>query len=72
MASAAPSGITQVSTKPGQVQTRFYARKKDGHLGAAGLRRMRQLEDENVRLKRLVTDMTLAKHMLAEALRKTV
>jgi putative transposase len=33
-------------------------------------RRLRQLEDENARLKRLVADLTLDKHMLAEALRK--
>jgi len=35
------------------------------------LRRLRQLEDENGRLKRLVADLTLDKHMLSEALRKT-
>jgi putative transposase len=29
-----------------------------------------QLEDENARLKRLVADLTLDKHMLSEALRK--
>jgi putative transposase len=33
---------------------------------------MRQLEDENGRLKRLVADLTLDKHMLSEALRKKV
>jgi len=31
---------------------------------------LRQLEDENARLKRLVADLTLDKHMLSEALRK--
>jgi len=51
----------------------FYAwKKKYGHLGATEVRRMRQLEDENMCLKRLVADVTLDKHMLAEALRKTV
>jgi putative transposase len=34
------------------------------------VRRVRQLEYENARLKRLVADLTLDKHMLAEALRK--
>jgi putative transposase len=34
------------------------------------LGRLRQLEDENNRLKRLVADLTLDKHMLSEALRK--
>ena len=36
------------------------------------LRLMRQLEDENARLKRVVADLTLDKHMLSEALRKKV
>ena len=51
----------------------FYVwKKKFGHLGASEVRRLRQLEDENSRLKRLVADLTLDKHMLAEALRKKV
>ena len=32
----------------------------------------RQLEEENTRLKRLVADLSLDKHMLSEALRKKV
>ncbi len=35
------------------------------------MRRLRQLEDENTRLKRLMADLTLDKYMLAEALRKS-
>jgi len=31
---------------------------------------MRQLEDENMRLKPLVADLTLDKHMLAEGVAK--
>ena len=34
------------------------------------MRRLRQLEEENHRLKRVVADLTLDKHLLAEALRK--
>jgi putative transposase len=45
-------------------------RKKFAHLGERELRRMRQLEDEKRRLKGLVADLTLDKHMLSEALRK--
>jgi len=51
----------------------FYAWKtKYAHLGVSELRRLRQLEDENSRLKRLVADLSLDKHMRAEALRKKV
>jgi len=51
----------------------FYAwRKKYAHLGVSELRRLRQLEEENNRLKRLVADLSLDKHMLSEALRKKV
>ncbi len=39
------------------------------HLGVSELRKLRSLEDENGCLKRLIADLTLDKHMLAEALR---
>jgi putative transposase len=49
----------------------FYAwKKKYAHLGVSELRRLRQVEEENSRLKRLVADLSLDKHMLSEALRK--
>jgi putative transposase len=51
----------------------FYAwKKKYTHLGVSELRRLRQVEEENSRLKRLVADLSLDKHMLSEALRKKV
>ena len=51
----------------------FYAwKKRYAHLGVSELRRLRQLEEENSRLKRLVADLSLDKHMLSEALRKKV
>ena len=57
----------------GVSEATFYIwKKKYGHLGVSELRRLRQLEDENNRLKRLVADLTLDKHMLSEALRKKV
>ncbi len=65
--------IGDVCRQLGVSEATFYAwKKKYAHLGATELRRMRQLEDENRRLKRLVADLTLDKHMLAEALQKTV
>jgi putative transposase len=51
----------------------FYTWKKTyAHLGVSELRRLRQVEEENSRLKRLVADLSLDKHMLSEALRKKV
>jgi putative transposase len=51
----------------------FYAwKKKYAHLEVSELRRLRQLEEENSRLKRLVADLSLDKHRLSEALRKKV
>ena len=51
----------------------FYAwKKKYAHLDVRELRRLRRVEEENGRLKRLVADLSLDKHMLSEALRKKV
>ena len=49
----------------------FYRwKKKYAGMGVSELRRLRQLEDENRRLKRLVADLTLDKQMLQDALSK--
>jgi len=49
----------------------FYRwKKKYAGLGVAELRRLKQLEDENRRLKRLVADLTLDKQMLQDVLSK--
>jgi putative transposase len=41
-------------------------------MGVAELRRVRQLEDENRRLKQVVADLTLDKQILQEVLQKKV
>ena len=47
----------------------FYVwKKKYGELSTSELRKMRQLEEENARLKRLVADLTLDKVMLQDLL----
>ena len=49
----------------------FYNwRKKYGGLGASEVRRLRQLEEENAKLKRLVADLSLDKAMLQDVLAK--
>jgi putative transposase len=65
--------VGDVCRQLGVSEATFYTwKKKYAHLGVSQVRHLRQLEDENARLKRLVADLTLDKHMLAEALRKNV
>ena len=65
------TAIADVCRQLGISEATFYlGRKKFAHLGVSELRRLRSLEEENARLKRVVADLTLDKHMLAEALRK--
>jgi putative transposase len=44
--------------------------KKFGGLMPSELRKLRQLEEENSRLRRLVADLSLDKEMLQEVVRK--
>ena len=50
----------------------FYVRKKKyAHMGVSELRELRQLRDENARLKRLVADLTLDKQILTDVVKKS-
>lgn len=51
-------------------QTFYRWKRKFAGIGVAELRRLRQVEEENRRLKQLVADLTRDKQMLQEALRK--
>jgi len=51
-------------------QTFYRWKKKFGSLGAPEIRELRQLRDENKRLKQLVADLTLDKNILQESLKK--
>ena len=63
--------VAQVSRRMGISEATFYLWKKQyAHLSAAELREVRQLREENVKLKRLVADLTLDKVMLQEVLGK--
>jgi putative transposase len=63
--------VVDVCRKLGISQHTFYSwKKKYSGLGSSELRRMRQLEDENRKLKRLVADLSLDKHMLQEVIEK--
>lgn len=49
----------------------FYRWKKVyAGMGIAEIRHLKQLEDENAKLKRVVADLTLDKAMLQDVLRK--
>jgi putative transposase len=63
--------ITEVCRKLGISEQTFYRwKRKFAGMGIAELRRLRQLEEENHRLKQLVADLTLDRHMLQEVIRK--
>ena len=57
----------------GVSQASFYAWKKQyAGLGIAELRELRQLREENARLKTIVADLTLDRQILQETLSKKV
>jgi len=65
--------IADVCRSIGVSEATFYVwKKKYANLGVSELRRLKQLEDENSRLKRLVADLTLDKNILQEVIRKKI
>ena len=63
--------VEEVCRKMGISEATFYNwKKKFGGMGVTKLRRLRQLEDENQRLKKLVADLSLDKEMLQEVLKQ--
>src|ERR1051325_2867452 len=65
------TSVADACRKIGITEQTFYRwKRKFAGLGVAELHRLRQLEDENKRLKSLVADLTLDKHMLQEVIAK--
>lgn len=63
--------VEEVCRKMGISEATFYnLKKKFGGMGVTELRRLRQLEEENQRMKRLVADLSLDKEMLQEVIKK--
>ncbi len=61
--------VAEVCRKLGISDATFYNwRKKYGGLGVPELRRLKQLEEENRKLKQLVADLSLDKQMLQDVL----
>jgi putative transposase len=62
--------VGDVCRQLGVSEASFYVwKKKYGHLGVTELRKLRMLEEENARLKRVVADLTLDRQILQEVLR---
>ena len=63
--------VGEVCRKMGISEATFYNwKKKYGGLGVSEVRRLKQLEEENSRLKRMVADLSLDKQMLQDVLQK--
>lgn len=68
---ASGTPISEITRQMGISDVTFYRWKKlYGGLDNQEIRRLKQLEDENTRLKRLVADLTLDKQMLQDVLSK--
>lgn len=65
--------VAEVCRKMGVSEATYFRwKQKYGGLGPSELRKLRQLEEENQKLKRLVADLSLDKAMLQEVLAKKV
>ena len=65
------TAVAEVCRKAGISEATFYAwRKKYAGLMPSEMKRLRQLEDENTKLKRLVADLSLDKAMLQDVVQR--
>ena len=63
--------IDEICRKMGISDATFYKwRQKYGDLGPLEVRKLKQLEEENIKLKRIVADLSLDKAMLQQVLSK--
>ena len=63
--------VVEICRKHGISQQSFYLwKKKYAGLGLSELRELRQLREENGKLKRLVADLSLDRHILQEIVAK--
>ena len=65
--------VADICRKLEIAEATFYRwKRKFGDLGVSELRELRQLRDENRRLKGVVADLTLDKQILQESLRQNL
>jgi len=63
--------VEEVCRKAGISEATFYNwRKKYGGLMPSEMKRLKQLEEENTRLKRIVADLSLDKEMLQDVIKR--
>jgi putative transposase len=67
------TAVAEVCRKAGIAEATFYNwRKKYGGLMPSEMKRLKQLEEENSRLKRIVADLSLDKEMLQDVIRRKI
>jgi putative transposase len=65
------TSVEEVCRKMGISQATFFRWKKVyGGLMPSEVRKLKQLQEENMRLRKLVADLTLDKEMLTEVIKK--
>ncbi len=65
------TAVEEICRKMGVSEPTFYRWKKQfAGMGVPEIRRLKQLEDENTKLKRLVADLTLDRAMLQDVLKR--
>jgi putative transposase len=63
--------VAEVCRKAGVSEATYYNwRKKYGGLMPSEMKRLKQLEEENARLKRIVADLSLDKEMLQDVIKR--
>ena len=64
------ASVREVCRKLGVSEQTFYRwKKKFGGVGVVEIRRLKQLEEENKKLKQLVADLSLDRQILQDALK---
>ena len=67
------TAVADVCRQMGISEATFYVwKKKYANLDGTEIRELRQLREENAKLKRLVADLSLDKHILVEIVRKKI
>ena len=67
------TSVGEVCRKAGISEATYYNwRKKYGGMMPGEMKRLKQLEEENQRLKKLVADLSLDKEMLQDVIRRKI